>query len=115
MGILPWFSVTGPIQVQEFILRRTLPLVQSLFRLLIFSNIQVIFPLRLLFPSCIVPQYNKAVYTAKDAVSLILLVVLVKNGTFAWLQLVCDQRMDKPMYVRTDGRTYPLIEMRERI
>ena len=48
---------------------------------------------------------NKARYTAKDAFLLILIVILVKNGCFAWFQLVCDRR--------TDGQTYPLIEMRE--
>ena len=37
---------------------------------------------------------NKAGYTAWDAFSLILIVVLVKNGTFAWFQLVCDGWMD---------------------
>ena len=36
-------------------------------------------------------KYNKAVYTAKDASSL---VVLVKNGIFAWFQLVGDRRTD---------------------
>ena len=37
----------------------------------------------------------------KDAFSLVLIVVLVKNGTFAWFQLVCDRRTDG----RTDGHT----------
>ena len=53
----------------------------------------------------------------------LLAVVLVKNGTFAWFQLVCDRRTDGrtdgptdgPTDGRTDGRTHPLIEMRERI
>ena len=48
---------------------------------------------------------NKAVYTAYDAFTLVLIAVLVDNSTFAWFQLVCDrptdQRMDRP----TDGHT----------
>ena len=58
---------------------------------------------------------NKAVYTAYDASSLVLIVVLVDNGIFACLQLVCDGPMDRPMDALTDGRTHPIIEMRERI
>ena len=44
-----------------------------------------------------------------DALSLVLIVVLVKNGTFAWFQLVCDGptdgRTDGPTDGRTDGQT----------
>ena len=47
--------------------------------------------------------------------SLVLIVVLVKNGTFAWFQLMCDRRTAGQMDRQTDRRTYPLIEMRERI
>ena len=42
---------------------------------------------------------------AKDAFSLVLIVVLVKNGIFAWFQLVCDRRTDGPTDGRTDRRT----------
>ena len=48
---------------------------------------------------------NKAVYTAKDASLLVLIVILVENGTFAWFQLVCDQLTDGPMDGPTDRRT----------
>ena len=58
---------------------------------------------------------NKAGYTAKNAFSLVLPVDLVKNGDFAWFQLVCDRQTDGPTDGRTDGRTHPLIAMRERI
>ena len=58
-------------------------------------------------------KMNKAGYTALDACSLVLEVVLVKNGTFAWFQLVCDQRMDGRTHGPTDRR--PLIEMQTRI
>ena len=34
-----------------------------------------------------------------------LTIILVKNGTFAWFQLVCDGRTDGRMNGLTDGRT----------
>ena len=43
-------------------------------------------------------------YTAY-ASSLVLIVILVENGTMAWYQLVCDQPTDGRTDRRTDGRT----------
>ena len=42
---------------------------------------------------------------------VLLCFILVVIPIFSEIQLVCDRRTDR----RTDGRTYPLIEMRERI
>ena len=53
---------------------------------------------------------NKAVYTAKDAFTLVLPVILVENSTFAGFQLVCDRRTDgptdTPSFMNRDARTH---------
>ena len=57
-------------------------------------------------------ESNKAGYTAEDAFPLVLVVVLLKNGTFGLFQLVCvgwtnqptDQWTDRPSY--RDARTH---------
>ena len=58
---------------------------------------------------------NKGAYTAIRCVLACTNSSLVKNGPFAWFQLVCDRRTDGRTDGPTDGRTHPLIEMRERI